>query len=155
MRKILVSECLYGGRAVRYDAKCIPCEHPTFLKWKGEGRFIYICPEVFGGLSTPRPASQRRSNEIFTETGDNVTEEYTIGAIEALRLAKEYDVAFAIMKESSPSCGSKEIYDGTFSNTKIPGQGLANETIRKAGFIVFNEHEIDEAEEYLLRVEKK
>ena len=153
MRKILVSECLYGGRVVRYDGEYIPSEHPTFIKWKEEGRLVAICPEVFGGLPTPRPDSQRRDGGVFTGAGDDVTEEYTIGAIEALRLAKEYDVAFAIMKESSPSCGSKEIYDGTFTDTKIQGQGLANETIRKAGFVVFNEHEIEEAEEYLNRVD--
>lgn len=153
MRKILVSECLYGGRVVRYDGEYIPSEHPTFLKWKEEGRLVYICPEVFGGLPTPRPDSQRRDGGVFTKAGVDVTEEYTIGAIESLRLAKEHDVALVIMKESSPSCGSKEIYDGTFTDTKIPGKGLANETVSKAGFAVFNEHEIDEAEEYLLRIE--
>ena len=154
MKKILVSECLYGGRVVRYDGEYIPLEHPTFLKWKDEGRLVEICPEVFGELPTPRPDSQRIGNGVFTGAGVDVTEEYTRGAMEALRLAKEHDVAFAIMKESSPSCGSKEIYDGTFTGTKIAGNGLAVESLRKAGFVVFNEHEIEEAEEYLLRLEK-
>ncbi|MDO5491772.1 MAG: DUF523 domain-containing protein, partial [Bacillota bacterium] len=76
-------------------------------------------------------------------------EEYTKGAIEALRLAKENNVVFAIMKQDSPSCGSKFIFDGTFTDTKIPGQGLAVQMLREAGFRVFAEEDIDEAAEYL------
>ena len=60
MLKILTSECLYGGRVVRYDGGKVPETHPTYLKWKEEGRLIPICPEVFGGLPTPRPDSQRQ-----------------------------------------------------------------------------------------------
>ena len=153
MKKILISECLYGGRAVRYDGANIPLEHPTISKWKDEDRFIVICPEVYGGLPTPRAPSQRKDGIILNDEGKDVTEEYTSGAIEALRLAKEKDVVFAILKERSPSCGSKEIYDGSFTGETVPGQGLTTEILRKAGFIVFNEHEIDEAEDYLLRQE--
>lgn len=149
MLKILVSECLYGGRVVRYDGGEVPETHPTFLKWKEEGRLIPICPEVFGGLPTPRPDSQRQGDKVIASTGPDVTEEYTKGALEAVRLAKENDVAFCIMKQDSPSCGSKFIYDGTFTDTKIPGQGLAVEMLRDAGFKVFAEEDIDEAAEYL------
>ena len=149
MKKILVSECLYGDRTVRYDAVDVPCMHPLFIKWKEEGRLVPICPEVFGGLPTPRPDSQRRGEGVYTGRGDDVTAEYAKGAIEALRLAKEYEVVFAIMKESSPSCGSKEIYDGSFTGTKIPGNGLASEMLKNAGFTVFDEDEIDDAAKML------
>lgn len=149
MRKILVSECLYGGRVVRYDGGEVPETHPAFLKWKAEGRLIPICPEVFGGLPTPRPDSQRVGDRVMSSAGSDVTEEYTKGAIEALRLAKENNVVFAIMKQDSPSCGSKFIFDGTFTDTKIPGQGLAVQMLREAGFMVFAEEDIDGATEYL------
>lgn len=149
MRKILVSECLYGGRIVRYDAEDVSEKNPIFLKWKEEGRLIPVCPEVFGGLPTPRPDSQRSGDKVVTGAGVDVTAEYTKGAEEALRLAKENDVIFAVMKQHSPSCGSKEIYDGTFTDTKIPGQGLAVEYLRNAGFKVFAEEDIAEAERYL------
>ena len=82
-----------------------------------------------------------------------MTEEYTKGAKEALRLAQEEDVAFCIMKQDSPSCGSKFIYDGTFTDTKIPGQGLAVEYLRNAGFKVFAEEDMDEAAAYLAELE--
>lgn len=149
MRKILVSECLYGGRVVRYDGGEVPETHPLFVKWKEEGRLIPICPEVFGGLATPRPDAQRQGDRIVNKAGQDVTDEFTIGAKEALRLAKEENVLFCIMKQHSPSCGSREIYDGTFTDTIIPGQGLAVEMLREAGFKVFGEEDMDEAAAYL------
>ena len=155
MRKILVSECLYGGRIVRYDGGEKAETNPIFLKWKEEGRLIPICPEVFGGLPTPRPDSQRVGEKVIACTGTDVTKEYTAGAEEALRLAKEHDVAFAIMKQDSPSCGSKFIYDGTFTDTKIEGQGLAVEYLRNAGFKVFAEEDMEEAKAYLEAIEAK
>ena len=153
MIKILVSECLYGGRIVRYDGGEVPETNPVFLKWKEEGRLVPICPEVFGGLPTPRPDSQRVGDKVIACTGKDVTEEYTKGAQEAVRLAKENEVGFAIMKQDSPSCGSKFIYDGTFTDTKIPGQGLAVEMLRSAGFKVFAEEDIAEAAAYLEKLE--
>ena len=149
MKKILVSGCLYGWH-VRYDGVDTPCLDERFLKWKEQGILIPVCPEVFGGLKTPRPDSQRQGNKkVMACTGVDVTEEYLKGAKEALRLALVNDVACCIMKEDSPSCGSKFIFDGTFTDTKIPGVGLAVELLKDAGFKVFDEDEIDEVEKLL------
>lgn len=156
MRKILVSKCLYGGEIVRYDGGDTTETDPRFLKWKTEGRLVPVCPEVFGGLPTPRPDSQRTDSiHVQAQTGEDVTNAYRKGAEEALRLARTADVAFCIMKEDSPSCGSKYIYDGTFTDTKIPGQGLAVEYLRKAGFKVFDEDDLDEAASLLETLETK
>ena len=155
MKKILVSACLYGGKIVRYDGGDTTETNPVFLKWKEEGRLVPICPEVFGGLPIPRPDSQRIGDKLKTGAGKDVTAEYTKGAKEALRLAKENDVAFAIMKQDSPSCGSKFIYDGTFTDTKKEGQGLAVEYLRNAGFTVFGEEDIAEAQKLLSELESE
>ena len=145
MKKILVSECLYGGRTVRYDGGDIPETDARFLQWKEEGRLVPVCPEVFGGLPTPRPDAQRVGDRVRTRTGKDVTCAYTAGAEEALRLAREHAVAFAILKQGSPSCGSKYIYDGSFDGTKTAGQGLSAEYLRNAGFTVLGEEDMDEA----------
>ena len=150
MKKILVSECLYGGRIVRYDAGDVSERNPIFLKWKEEGRLVPICPEVFGGLPIPRPDSQRVGDRV--KTGANALW-IQAGEEEILRLAKEHDIAFAIMKQDSPSCGSKFIYDGTFTDTKKEGQGLAVEYLRNAGYKVFAEEDIAEAAELLETLE--
>lgn len=155
MKKILVSACLYGGKIVRYDGGDTTETNPVFLKWKEEERLVPICPEVFGGLPIPRPDSQRIGDKVKTGAGKDVTAEYTKGAKEALRLAKENDVAFAIMKQDSPSCGSKFIYDGTFTDTKKEGQGLAVEYLRNAGFTVFGEEDIADAKKLLSELESE
>ena len=151
--KILVSECLHGGRIVRYDGSDVPLSDPVFVQWKEEGRLVPVCPEVFGGLPTPRPAAQRRGDGVFTAGGDDVTGEFRKGAEEALRLARAENVGFCIMKANSPSCGSKEIYDGTHTGSRIPGEGMTVELLRANGFIVFDEDDIAEAAAFLARLE--
>lgn len=146
MKKILVSQCLYGGEPVRYDGKSKAETDPRFLKWKEEGRLIPVCPEVFGGLPTPRADAQRVGDKVIARTGKDVTFEYMKGAHEAVRLAKEYNVLCAIMKEKSPSCGSNKIYDGTFEGNLIDGQGTAVELLRKEGVQVFSEEQLDQVE---------
>jgi len=152
LKKILVSGCLYGWHC-RYDAVDCPCLDERFIMWKNEDRLISICPEVFGGLPTPRPDSQRVKDKVISCTSLDVTKEYEIGAKEALRLAKENNVICCIMKQDSPSCGSKYIYDGKFTDTKIEGNGRATELLKEAGFKVFDENQIDEVEKLLLEKE--
>ena len=154
MRKILVSECLYGGRPVRYDGGEKAETDQVFLKWKEEGRLVPVCPEVFGGLPIPRPEAQRIGDRVMNIEGKDVTEAYQRGAAEALRLAKEHDSAFCILKQGSPACGSRMIHDGTFSGRKIPGQGVAAELLRGAGFTVFGEDQMDEAAACLAQLEQ-
>ena len=69
MKKILVSECLYGGRIVRYDGGDVTETNPIFLKWQEEGRLVPICPEVFGVLPIPSPDSQRIGDKVKTGAG--------------------------------------------------------------------------------------
>lgn len=134
---------------VRYDDGDLPLLDSRFLQWKAEGRLIKICPEVFGGLPTPRPDCQRIGDRVIACTGEDATKAYEKGALEAVRLAKEKDVVCCIMKESSPSCGSHQIYDGTFTGTKIEGQGRAVELLRAAGFVVFSENDLDEVMKFI------
>jgi uncharacterized protein YbbK (DUF523 family) len=150
MKKILVSECLYGGRVVRYDGGEVPCEDPVFLRWKAEGRLVPVCPEVAGGLPTPRPDAQRAGDRVVNCAGGDVTDAFAKGAETALALAKAEDVCCCILKESSPSCGAHEIYDGTFEGRKVEGQGLTAEKLRAAGYAVFSENEIADAATYII-----
>lgn len=149
MKKILVSQCLYGGEPVRYDGKSKAETDPRFLKWKEEGRLIPVCPEVFGGLPVPRSDAQRAGEKVVTRDGRDVTAEYMKGAAEAVRLARENDVFCALLKEKSPSCGSSMIYDGTFSGKLTEGRGTAAELLIKAGIAVYSELQIDEVERLL------
>ncbi len=149
MKKIFVSKCLYGGEPVRYTGNAdTTVQDPRFNKWRDEGRLIPFCPEVFGGLPTPRTGAQRAGDRVVDLNGKDVTKEYAKGAEEAVRIAKEHNVICCIMKEASPSCGSKVISDEKREKI-IPGQGMTVELLRKAGFIIFSEYEMTEAEKFI------
>jgi len=145
-KKILVSACLYGGPPCRYDGGEAPCLHQRFLEWKAQGRLVPVCPEVSGGLPVPRPAAERCGARVLNAAGADVTDAFARGAAEALRLAREHDVCFCVLKERSPSCGAHAVYDGTFSGAQIPGRGVTAEALAAAGFAVYSEEDVPEIE---------
>jgi uncharacterized protein YbbK (DUF523 family) len=152
MRKILVSTCLLGqkitGSRVRYNDGDVPCIDPRFLRWHAEGRFVHICPEVIGGLSTPRPRARLVGNRVVAEDGSDVTSAYEKGAHAALALAKKHGITLAILKQDSPSCGSRFIFSEDFKN-RIPGEGRTADLLRRNGVAVFGEDELDALEREL------
>ncbi|MEK0313443.1 DUF523 domain-containing protein [Cohnella sp. 56] len=143
--KILISACLLGQK-VRYDGEGKRCADPRIERWREEGRLVPVCPEVAGGLPTPRPPAQIRGDRVVTASGEDVTDAFERGAELALEAACMHDVALAILKQSSPSCGSLYVYDGTFTGAKRPGEGKTAGLLRRNGFKVFGEDQLDEAE---------
>ncbi|GHE88671.1 DUF523 domain-containing protein [Thalassotalea profundi] len=144
MKKILVSACLLGEK-VRYDGNSQQQHHVMLNKWQQQGRIISICPEVAGGLTIPRePAEIQPDSRVITQKGINVGHQFLLGAEKALFLCQKYEIRYALLKESSPSCGSHTIYDGTFSNSKISGMGVTAALLEENGIQVFSEHQIDE-----------
>lgn len=152
MRKILVSTCLLGqrvtGTRVRYNDGDVPCLDERFLRWHAEGRFVHICPEVIGGLATPRPRARLVADRVLAEDGSDVTPAYERGAEAALALARKHNVTLAILKQDSPSCGSRFIFSEDFTS-RIPGEGRTAELLRRNGIAVFGEDELDAVEREL------
>lgn len=145
MSRVLVSACLLGER-VRYDGKDKRATHPLLQRWAEAGLIVPLCPEVAGGLGIPRPPAERRGARIVTREGVDVTAAFEKGAQAALALCRQLGVRVAVLKEGSPSCGAHVIGDGSFSKTKIEGQGLTAEVLRRAGVQVFSEAELEAAE---------
>lgn len=143
-KKILVSACLYG-KCTRYDGKCKPINDDLFEIWKKSGVLIPVCPEVLGGLSTPRPPSEIRGDMVINSEGKDVTENYIQGARLALETAQKNNVLFAIFKDNSPACGSMHIYDGSFRNRKISGEGICTKLLSENGIVVLTENDIEKA----------
>lgn len=140
--KILVSACLLGVPC-RYDGKSK--KHPEVEALREQGHeLIAVCPEVQGGLSTPRPPAERqRDGRVVNREGTDVTAQYQAGAEIALNTAREQGCELAILKERSPSCGSGEIYDGTFTGQLIPGDGVAAQRLKQAGIKVLGESQAE------------
>lgn len=122
-----------------------------------ENKIICVCPEVLGGLPTPRPPAEILSQEpfsIFNNQDQDVTAEYMTGAQKALNTFLENDVKVAILKFRSPSCGNKGVYDGTFSHVLIDGQGVFAKMCEEHGIRVFNENQITEFLKYIGKEEE-
>ena len=90
---------------------------------------------------------------MLTEDGRDVTQEYHRGAEEVLALARRLDCKAALLKERSPSCGTGEIYDGSFTRTLTAGDGVTAELLRASGIAVFGESRLADLAEYLNREE--
>jgi uncharacterized protein YbbK (DUF523 family) len=149
MIRILVSACLLGD-PVRFDGRAKTVEDPRLARWRAEGRLVPFCPEVEGGLPVPRiPAERQAEGRVRDAAGVDRTEAFRLGARKALDAAREAGCRLALLKERSPSCGVHEIYDGSFTAKRIPGQGITAEILREAGLEVFSENELDALESKL------
>lgn len=137
---ILVSACLLGT-ACRYDGKSKPVN--SVLKLKDKHNLIPVCPEIFGGLPTPRKPSEICGDGVFSSDGTDVSENYAKGAAETLKLARILNCKVAIMKEKSPSCGKGKIYSGNFDGKMTDGDGITVRLLKAEGITVLGESEID------------
>ncbi len=138
--RILVSACLLGV-ACRYDGKGQAI--PRLNELLAACEVIPVCPEQLGGLPTPRTPSERVGEKVLARDGTDVTCAFARGAAEALRLARLTGARLALLKARSPSCGSGEIYDGSFTGRTVPGNGVAAQALVDAGIDIFNEGQID------------
>ena len=137
--KLLISACLVG-KNTKYSGGNNLTSFLAELEERFE--FYLICPEVMGGLPTPRDPSEQKDGKVFSNQGRDVTFEFETGAQLALDIALKNNIRLALLKESSPSCGSKSIYDGTFSGRKIEGEGVAAKLLREHGIEIYSEKEI-------------
>ncbi len=133
--KVMVSACLMG-RDCKYNGGNNYSEKlAEYLKGK---TVVEVCPEVFAGFPIPRPRIERVKGRVFNELGQDVHEACLAGVQKAVDVAQKEKVDLVILQSRSPSCGVNEIYDGTFSGVRIPGQGLFAEELVKAGFKVMD-----------------
>lgn len=133
---VLISACLMGMQC-RYDGQAI--EYDGIKELGEKYQLIPFCPEIYGGLATPRNPAEIRGEAVITDKGQDVTREYHKGAQEALKLARMMNCKYAILKERSPSCGHGKIYDGTFSGTQIDGSGMTAKLLSENGITIFGE----------------
>lgn len=154
MNKLLLSACL-AGNPVRYDGASKPQYLHQLQGLIESGRAVTFCPEVAGGMSVPRDAAEiqngngdrvlKGSSRVITFQGEDVTGQFIEGARQALELCQRESISIAVLTEKSPSCGGRQIYDGSFSRTLIDGTGVTAALLKQHGIRVFNESQISEA----------
>ena len=151
---VLISACL-AGRNCRYDGT--GAYEDAVARLVAEGRAVLVCPEVDGGLATPRPAAEIVGGtggdvlagraRVVTVEGTDVTDAYLKGARRALETARREGATTAILKARSPSCGKGRVHDGTFSGALHPGDGVTAALLRAEGVTVLNDEEVARAPE--------
>ena len=157
MQKILVSACLLG-HSVRYDGGA----HGPFTllqQWQQQGRVLALCPEVAGGLPTPRPPAEIVGGQgapvldgliaLYDVQGVDVSSAFIRGARQAEQLVRAHRIQIAVLKARSPSCGNQQTYDGSFSGQLVAGEGVTAAALRRMGVQVFNEQQLVEAAQAL------
>ncbi len=158
--KLLASACLLGER-VRFDGQVLKISDERIFKWAKEKRFIPICPETMSGLMVPRVPCEIEPGKtaqdvidgnakIISQEGRDYTEDYLFGAQVCVNLAKRNNIRIAILKQRSPSCGTKQIHDGHFGPNLVDGMGIAALMLQQAGVHVFDETQLDEVEALLV-----
>ncbi|SEN03659.1 DUF523 domain-containing protein [Lihuaxuella thermophila] len=150
MGKKIVSAC-FAGINCRYDQRHNRISRIQELVEKGEA--VPVCPEVMGGLPTPRNPAEIVGGDgedvldgkarVIDNQGNDVTEAFIRGAYEALKIAQSVGAKEAILKEKSPSCGSCMIYDGQFRGVKKAGQGVTAALLRRHGIRVVSEETME------------
>ncbi|CAM3786363.1 DUF523 domain-containing protein [Serratia silvae] len=150
--KILLSACLAGFN-VRYNASSKTVIDTTLQQWKEEGRLVVCCPELAAGFPTPRPPAEiaaangakviTNQARVIDAQGNDVTDQYLLGAHLALDTARRHGCRFALLSDRSPSCGSQTIYNGAFNGQTQPGSGVTAELLRQHGIEVFSEHQLE------------
>ncbi|MEE3380539.1 MAG: DUF523 domain-containing protein [Succiniclasticum sp.] len=134
--RIMVSACLLGTNC-KYTGGNNAHAKVLALARDPANEIIPVCPEVMGGLPTPRPPAEvQPGGRVVTQDGRDVTREYRAGAEHCLALARKYQPDRIILQSRSPSCGVRERYDGTFTHTRVPGQGVTAALLVQNGFSV-------------------
>lgn len=131
--KLLISACLLGENC-KYNGG--NNYHPAVESLREQYELIPVCPEQLGGLPTPRTPAERVGDRVMNRDGQDVTDAFRLGAERALEIARASGAAKAVFQARSPSCGSRTVYDGTFTGTLTAGQGVTAELLEKNGIAV-------------------
>lgn len=140
MEKILISACLIGDK-VKYDGKSN--YNPKIKDLLEKYELVPFCPEVEGGLPTPRCPSEIKNGKVINSEGRDVTFQFEKGAELAYNICMYLGIKTAILKAHSPSCGSNEIYDGSFTHKIVKGNGITADLLKRKGINVLAEDDID------------
>lgn len=141
MEKILISACLVGDNCKYNGGNNLNPQIEALLE---KYELIPFCPEVEGGLPIPRNPSEIKGDRVVMNNDKDVTREYELGARKALMLCLYLKIKIAVLKERSPSCGTHQIHDGSFSNKLIDGMGVTARLLKENGIKVYSEEEISQ-----------
>lgn len=138
--RILVSACLLGENC-KYNGK--NNRNEALLRRLEGHEVIPVCPEVLGGLGVPRPCVELRQGVAYNQYGEKVDAAFRAGVDKALAQIQGRTIDLVVLQSRSPTCGVKQIYDGTFSKHLIDGQGMLAAALAVRGYRLVDVEDID------------
>ena len=138
---ILVSACLLGENC-KYNGG--NNRNERVLRYVEGHEIIPVCPEMLGGLPCPRKPVEWVGDRVLTRDGDDCTENFRLGVKRAMDIIGDKHIDLAILQSRSPTCGVRQIYDGTFSRHKIDGQGLLARALAARGIRLMDAEDVPE-----------
>ena len=139
--KLLISACLLGENCKYSGGNNY---EPLTEALRKRFELVPVCPERLGGLTSPREPAERVGERVLSRTGEDWTAAFYLGAERTLEIARREGISQAVLKERSPSCGCGAVYDGTFTGTVVPGDGVAAELLKRHGVHIRGESQIEE-----------
>lgn len=137
--KVLVSACLLGENCKYNGGNNYSQKLDKYLKGQ---EVISVCPEVLAGMGVPRPSVEIVNEHVEDKDGNNYDNKFTVGINKALNTIKDEDIDLVILQSRSPTCGVKQIYDGSFSGNLIDGSGMFARELVKRGYQVIDVEDI-------------
>ena len=137
--RIAVSACLLGHNC-KYSGGNNRSQ--KVLDYIEGHKVIPVCPEVAGGMPVPRVPVELKDHKAINRDGEDVTAFFRRGVEQEMK--KMQDIDLAILQPRSPSCGCKQIYDGTFTKTLIEGKGMFAQALAAAGIPMMDGDDVPE-----------
>ena len=136
---ILVSACLLGENC-KYNGG--NNRNERVLRYVEGHEVITVCPEMLGGLPCPRKPVEWVGERVLTKDGDDCTENFRLGVQKAMDINGDKHIDLAILQSRSPTCGVKQIYDGTFSGVRIDGMGALARALHERGIPLMDAEDV-------------
>lgn len=137
--KVLVSACLLGRNCKYNGGNNYDPKVAAFLEGK---QIIPVCPEVLAGLGVPRVPIEIVGGELRDREGYSKDETLRSAVAQILDEIKNEDISCAVLKSRSPTCGVKQVYDGTFSGVLVDGKGVLAQALTDAGYAVVDSEDV-------------
>ena len=137
--KVIVSACLLGENCKYNGGNNYSQKVAEFVAGR---EVIPVCPETLAGLGIPRTPIEIRGDRVISKTGEDVTERLTLAIEKILAQVAGEDIECAVLKSRSPTCGVRQVYDGTFTGTLTDGSGILAAALKAAGYTVMDAEDL-------------
>ena len=137
--KIVVSACLLGENCKYNGGNNFSSAVAEFVRGR---EVIPVCPERLAGLGVPRAPIEIVNGEVLRQDGSSVDAALRKAVQQILDQLEGQNIECVILKSRSPTCGVKQVHDGTFSGVLVDGRGVLAAALQEKGYKVVDAEDL-------------